>query len=478
MQRDSEDEWVHDSFDEDVPVEEDIFGSPEAEVVNSGTDAGGSPISAGCLSETERDLAAALEEAFCPSPSDGAALASMGVASAPAGLASGGVASALAGSGRGGAASAQAGLASAAPGDEAADGAPQPAKPRAKKKKKMAIKATASAAAAGAESAASRRGRPLKRRASGARPDDLQCVSRLCLQGGDVKAPAVIHPLVKHGDKVFTPIHERLYWLRRACAEQGTTHWTERFQHAVSELRRVLKEGLLANTDVVGQAARKAKEALGLEDEDVELPSGKKPRKRTAALPQSMAEAAVTLGGCTLNLRVHERPFEIEATPEAVMAIVRFCQERLQDDPIVLKKDQKREASAEGAPAASAPSGSASAPEVAASAAGSASASSSGFRLGAADCPARLGKVTWHPSVRAWAVHYKDKSRKTHQRRVSVRLPKASGSGSFLESTSPEDQAKAWAEARRSAYVEAINLWNELDHSTRERIELPSTSGP
>ncbi len=45
---------------------------------------------------------------------------------------------------------------------------------------------------------------------------------------------------------------------------------------------------------------------------------------------------------------------------------------------------------------------------------------------------------------------------------------KAMGQGSV------EENRKLWATARQEAYWEAARLWNELDASKRDRIEVPS----
>ena len=237
-----------------------------------------------------------------------------------------------------------------------------------------------------------------------------------------------------------------------------------------------MRDSVAKQVNVAVSAAEMLRQTLGLQDEedDDEEASAKKSSKRRRAPPMSVEEVSVTLGDCNVKVRVHERPFEIEATPEAVMAVVRFCQERLKDDPITLKRDQRREALAEEASAkkASAQEDSASATASAsASASASAPAAANSFCLGAVACPAVLGKVTWHPSVKAWAVHIKDGQKKTQTKRVPVRPPK--DSGAFLEDASADRRGDSWAAARRAAYEEALRMWNKLDCSTRERIKLP-----
>ena len=361
-------------------------------------------------------------------------------------------------------------------------------------------KTTAASAGAGSASAAAPRqkakgkagsGRTLKRKTSNGCPGDLLCEARLCLWGGQIKAPAVIHPLIRRkppaGEewKHYFPLHERLFWLRRACGEKGQTHWTERFQHAVSTLRAALRDEIAQKVDPARTAAERLRDSLGLEDDeqpDSGPPSGQ--TKRRLKLPASTEEVVVPLAGASITVRLHERPFEILATPEAVMAVVKFCRERLEDDPIILKRDEKR-ATAEANPSGNddAPADSpaqASAQEGRAPQAASAPAKSAttkgAFSFAAAACPAILGKVTWHPSVKAWAVHFKDSAKKAQTKRVPVRVPKDTGSGAFLTSDGAA-LGQAWAQARRSAYEEAISLWNRLDRSTRDRIELDEAPG-
>ena len=59
--------------------------------------------------------------------------------------------------------------------------------------------------------------RSLKRRASDGKPPELLCMNRLCVWGKHVRAPAVVYPLTRRDGRLYMPIHERLFWLRRAC---------------------------------------------------------------------------------------------------------------------------------------------------------------------------------------------------------------------------------------------------------------------
>ena len=469
------DSWVHDAL-----ADEDLFGDfgEEAALVGSSEEDGAVDEDLeveAALSEAEHLMAQPAAEV----PEAQPASASQGDATPEAGAASALTA-------------ATAPKAASAP--EAASGG-KAASAGKKSRRKGPAKGEAKPAGEKETSAeASRPVRSLKRRGSLGKPDGLKCESRLCLWGGALKAPAVIHPLVKRsseaGDRLYLPVHERLFWLRRACGDKGQTHWTERFQHAVSELRRLLRDRIAEQVDAVRFAAEKLRESLGLEDEDGA--SAGKPAKRRLHLPPSVEQVCVALGESRITVRVHERPFEIEATPEAVMAVIQYCQERLRDDPILLKKDQRRAAAEDEAPeeegsaasasaSASAPaSASAAALALASDAAGASAASSAtkgAFCLGASSCPAILGKVTWHPSVKAWAVHFKDADKKAQTKRVPVRLLKVLKAGTFLDDASAESAGERWAAQRRAAYQEAVGLWNRLDCSKRDRIELEEAAG-
>ena len=293
--------------------------------------------------------------------------------------------------------------------------------------------------------------RQLKRKASEGKPAELRCENRLCLWGEKFKAPAVIHPMYRRGGKWFFPIHERLYWLRRACGDASTTHWTGKFQQALSALRRHLKRGIRQKVDAFGAAAATMREALGLNDSDEEDGLGpkedglgpkkkakKQPRLRT---PEGLEEVAVDIGSTSVKVRTRQRPFEVEASADAVMAVVQFCCEFIEKDALAPKKR---------------------------------AASATAFVLATPDCPPVLGCVTWHASVQAWSVHWKDAESKAHVKRVLVQ--KRERKVGFMDAASAQEDAKsAWATARRVAYQEALALWNELDKSTRDRIAVPGS---
>ena len=309
--------------------------------------------------------------------------------------------------------------------------------------KKRALKRTASQPTL-------RKARLLKRRPSLGKPSGLQCMDRLCLWGDKVRVPCVVHPLVRRSGKAFFPVSERSYWLRRACGDKGMTHWTESFQRAVSELRRTLKDGIRETVDRAQAAVEKARDALGLQEEDGAQASavGAKTRRKKGAASapgaQSIDDVGVVVNRVLVKVRVRERPYEIEATPEAVMAVVGFCQTSLQRGKAALRRESKT------------------------------SASRVGFAFEAEDCPAIIGKVTWHPSVEAWCVHYKDAQRQNQWRRVTAKSHERKDS--FLGTVAAERGRCASKAARRMAYLAALRMWNDVDCSKRDRIELPMSA--
>ena len=299
--------------------------------------------------------------------------------------------------------------------------------------------------------------RVLKRQASVGKPDDLKCEDRLCLWGGALKQPTVIHPVVRRGGTGFFPIVESLYWLRRACGgKQGQTHYTPRFQAALSSLRRTLGDGIRDKVDVVGAATDKLREALGLGDDDEEQ-SDQKPKRtlRRSEKAKCPDEVSVPLGDVVVKVRVRERPYEVEATSEAVMAVIAFC-----------RKACGEGASADGASADKGKRG----PPVKGE-------KEATFSFARRDCPPILHIITWHPSVSAWCVHYVDALKHKGVRRVPVKLPKK---GNFLLDASADDDGSraGWDSSRRKAYFEAVRLWNELDRSSRPRLDVPRLDDP
>lgn len=117
----------------------------------------------------------------------------------------------------------------------------------------------------------------LKRRVSEVRPPEVRCTSRLCVWGSKVRVPHVVHPTVRTPDmREWLVVTEHAHWLRRACApEKGSTHWTARFQEAVTDLRKFLKNAMDRTLHPTAAAVDSIQDALGLREED-----GPNPKKR------------------------------------------------------------------------------------------------------------------------------------------------------------------------------------------------------
>ena len=156
------------------------------------------------------------------------------------------------------------------------------------------------------------------------------------------------------------------------------------------------------------------------------------------------------------------RPFYVELIATNVDTVIHYCREAMQRSadkgPPRLKKDATPALVDEVPCAASS------------SAAGSNSTCSSrslaqaaAFSMPISACPLVPNKITWHPSVAAWAVHYKNSAGEKVQKRIRVTFDKEAG----------KDKSK-WEAARCSAYVRALHFWNAEDRSTRDRIEVPT----
>ena len=82
-----------------------------------------------------------------------------------------------------------------------------------------------------------------------------------------------------------------------------------------------LRAGVCMQLAVASSTAEALRESLGLESESGDDEVDKKVGKRWAA-PLSEAVVSLELSGRMVQVRVHERPFEVEATPEASQAII------------------------------------------------------------------------------------------------------------------------------------------------------------
>lgn len=315
-----------------------------------------------------------------------------------------------------------------------ADGGGAGQKPPANSHEKDPPKASASAKkGAGAR-------RTLKRRRSDGKPPQVEVVSRLCLWGQPLKSPVVVHPVSQDATgRSWTAVHEHLAWLRRACTPDGSSRYDELFQSAVSALRRHLKEGVSKHMASLAQSASsaeqcKARASLGLDDDDPgSEPETQAQRWGRAGRPplSSAAELEVDVGGTRVCVKRTTRPLTVEVTMSSVKALIKYCRDHVSAGKATLRKHT---ASEKAEPAYSQP---------------------------VSECPPIMHKVTWHPSVSAWCVHWKDAGGAAQVTRVRV-----------SKAALPLGSAR---EARFVAYVKAIRMWNEEDKSTRERIEVPST---
>ena len=202
-------------------------------------------------------------------------------------------------------------------------------------------------------------------------------------------------------------------------------------------------------------AADKLRHSLDLgeesvdEDGDAQTAPRKHRRKTVDDFPDKIQ---VQLDGVRFFVQPTLRPLRVELTCPAVQAVVRFCQRHVQKG-IVLQCKKSRKAPA--------PSGAFSMPGVA--------------------CPPITGKVTWQPSLLAWAVHYKNSSGKQGFKRFSVPKNDEAQPPSFLprtKETNTQDLSaqESFNERRLQKYYAACLFWNTEDHSTRDRIDVSHLS--
>ena len=297
--------------------------------------------------------------------------------------------------------------------------------------------------------------RQLKRRVSESRPEDVSVVTMVCVWGGDIKNPFVVQPVWKELGKTWMSPNEHCLWLRRACCPRGMTHYKELFQSAISALRREIQAAFLqvSNPD----PARQLRAALALDSDDDD-DGGGGPRKKVACPPRprkkTVGDAAstleVSLGDSKITIQSKMRPLRIEVTEAAVTGIIEWCRQHVREGKPILKKHAHEHAKKSGG----------------------------SFVMPADGCPGIVGKVTWQPSHTAWCVHGKNDKGVHFTTRVKV------GGGrnkaGFLQAASqavglPHMNAKdTFNMQRRKSYIEALELWNAEDKSTRPRIIVPA----
>ena len=282
-------------------------------------------------------------------------------------------------------------------------------------------------------------------RASEARPPTVCVESMLCVWGKPLKHPVPVHPLrIDDTGVKWIALSEHLLWLRRVCASEGSTHYEELFQSAVSSLRKDLKFAVEHGRAPGAAEQGKVRALLELDDDDQD-PEHCKPAKRrkTTRAPTTTA----TVDGVQVTMKNSARPLLMECTAQSVAALMSFCQKHVRQGQATLKKDQGRPSATPGAASAS-------------------------WELPHTECPAIQGKVTWHPSVGSWAVHFKDASGKQQIHRLKV---PASFDEGIVRAVNQADSSlhtrrDHYHVARLDAYHAAIKKWNSEDKSTRDRI--------
>lgn len=292
-------------------------------------------------------------------------------------------------------------------------------------------------------------------------PKSVVVKSFLCVTGHPLRAPVVVHPL--HRDAAggeWVVLNEHMHWLRRAVG-CGSTHWTAQFQAAVTALRFEVRDRLTAArtpTRVAAQA--QVRQQLQLDDEAVgDVDAATKSQKGSASLRRhkgtsSMESLPIVLHGFEVQALNSTRLVAVEATQASVTAIIAFCKAKIDSGEPVLKKTARQEVSP-AAPPESAP------PEPS-------------FQMPVSDCPGFMGKVTWHPSVSAWAAHWKNPDKKTIVTRFPVKVQTSGVYGLVGDGNGVE----TFAQVRRRRYLEAVAHWNQWDNSTRDRIVLPDSGAP
>ena len=292
-------------------------------------------------------------------------------------------------------------------------------------------------------------------------PQSVVVKSFLCVTGNPLRAPVVVHPL--HRDAAggeWVVLNEHMHWLRRAVG-CGSTHWTAQFQAAVTALRVEVRDRLTAArtpTRVAAQAQVRQQLMLD-EEEDCDQDAATKSQKGCANSRRpkgtSSAEALpIILHGFEVKALNSTRPVAVEATQASLTAIIAFCKAKIGAGEPVLKKMSRQEVlpAPTPEPAPAEPS----------------------FQMPVSDCPGFMGKVTWHPSVSAWAAHWKNADKKTIVTRFPVKVQTRGALALVAEGAALE----TFAQVRRRRYLEAVAHWNQWDNSTRDRIVLPDNSAP
>ena len=267
-------------------------------------------------------------------------------------------------------------------------------------------------------------------------PEKAVASGMLCVFGKPLKTPVVVWPLhVETDGSLWIPLTEHVHWLRRACESSGQTQYELPFQSAISELRRIFTAEV-QKSRVGGPAAvqMKMRENMGISDGQGAT-SPNKLRLRVGQPPTT----TVVLVGYTFRIRNTVRPILIDRTENAANALMEFCVQHIRGGNVILRKNQivAKPAACQTVP-----------PE----------------------CEAVPGKVTWHPSKNAWAVHYKAATGEASVAYAKADRPTNSKSLADFMGTPPPMTKEAHQAAIAAAHKKAVDMWNAMDASKRERI--------
>lgn len=295
-------------------------------------------------------------------------------------------------------------------------------------------------------------------------PAAIEAKRLLCVVGGTIKAPVVLRPHVDGQGKEWILISEHLPWLRRALGANGSTHWSEALQSAVTALRAELRSKLqdARQAATAGGQQEQLRQQLQLEDAGVRKAKSFRRLKGDSV----MNAQKVTLQGVDIEMLNSARPLAVAATAQCVQALVRFCRDHISKGGFQLKGHRRDKPVEEDVAPAPPP------------AEATPTASVETFHMPAASCPGHLGKITWHPSVTSWAAHWKDGSGRGVVTRFAVKVEADSVQGLLRRASGQGEAKETFAGKRRRRYEEAIVFWNEHDKSKRERIALPDTPAP
>ena len=334
------------------------------------------------------------------------------------------------------------------------------------------------AAAAAEGESGSRPPRKTARLLSETKPDAPEARTFLCVVGKPLKQPMAVHPIkIDCAGKRWFLVNEHQYWLRRACSTHGTMHYEVLFQAAVTAARSKISTMIESSrkSDSAGAQQDQMRNALDLSDSEGE--GSKRTPKKRGQTSSAASEIAVSFHGRKIAALNQLRPICLECTPEAVSTIIEFCRENIMVQGAISKKvrvQEARTAAAKIGAAAAAESGAAPKQSAAPSATPSTCTgdASQAFSMGGLSVGIPT-KVTWQPAVQSWAVHWKGPDKKPQVTRVHAKKDiGASQQSLFGGSKAKEAKDAQFRESREKALREACRLWNELDKSTRPRIEL------